>query len=264
MKRLNRLAVLALILLVVPAVVAAATPNPNSAVVKLRIWNDCPLSILTWANNYPAQIWINDDMHPLCVGYANFHNWSLSADGMNPLDFPNDSNVRFGFTYILGGEGVGEGGLRVAPWWSLDTDAKFMVNSVSGEIAVFGGRLPFYSFTANHGLTYVKGTPIGMEITYLANGLNSGSPATIEYKVYYPGPYSSGPIAFDLGNPSEDPPHGVWGWLQPTQLGGWFQPYAGQSQGGNVFSEWNQIYFQNFDPVPVESTSWGRVKNMYQ
>jgi hypothetical protein len=244
---------------------AFATPTPNSAVLHTRIWNDCPISVLTLNNSYPVQILIDDQMDPACLGYANFHNWSFSVDGVNPVDFQNNSNFHYGFDFILGGTGFGEGGLRVAPWWGLETDGKFMVNSVSGEVACFGGRLPFYSFTVNHGVTYVKGTPIHMEVIYWANGLNAVQPATIEYRVAYGGSYSSGPIAFDQGNPAEDPPHGVWGMLQPSWLGGWVQPYASQSAGGNVHAEWNNIFFDNLDPqVPVEQSTWGRLKSMYQ
>lgn len=267
--RLNRpaaAAILAMTALLAAGAAFAQTPDPTSAVVHTRIWNDCALSILSVTNNYPQCITIDDLMDPLCLGYANFHNWSFSVDGVVPVDFPNNSNVHYGADFVLGGTGVGEGGLRIAPWWGLETDGKFMVNSNSGEVACFAGRLPFYSFTGNHGLVYVKGTPIRLEVVYLANGLSLASPATIEYKVVYGGnPYTSGPIPFDQGNPAEDPPHGLWGWLQPTWVGGWVQPYAAQSNGGNVLAEWCNIFFYNLDePTAVQPSSWGRLKTLYQ
>ena len=39
-----------------------------------------------------------------------------------------------------------------------------MISIGGGEIACFGGRLPFYSFTAAYGLHYVPGTAIWMQI----------------------------------------------------------------------------------------------------
>jgi len=67
------------------------------------------------------------------------------------------------------GTGNGEIGLRLSPWWSPDVDGVFMLNTASGEIACFGGRLPFYSFTGNHGQTYVKGTSVTLSIALSAN-----------------------------------------------------------------------------------------------
>src|SRR5512143_266495 len=56
------------------------TPNANSAVLGLRIFNDCPGSNLTSGNNYPGSVWIRDSDEG-CVGYTNLHNWSFSEDG---------------------------------------------------------------------------------------------------------------------------------------------------------------------------------------
>jgi hypothetical protein len=91
-------------------------------------------------------------------------------------------------------------------------------------VAAFGGRLPFYNFTANHGVTYAAGTTIHQRMIYQPNGLSQGSPGTIEY-IYTDasGTYSSGPLAFDEGNPNEDPPYGLWGILNDARVGGMVQ-----------------------------------------
>jgi hypothetical protein len=136
---------------------AAATPSPNSAIVNTRIFNDCPTSILTVSNGYPASVMI-DDAKLDCGGFANLHNWRFSEDGATAAVFNNDSNFHFGADLMIAGTADGEAGLQVAPWWSQQVDGRFNVRSTDGEIACFGGRLPFYSFTANHGLHYVKGT----------------------------------------------------------------------------------------------------------
>jgi len=263
--RLNRPT--AVVIFVMAALLAAGaafalTPNPNSAVVHTRIFNDCAISVLSVVNAYPALITIDDDMDPLCLGFANRHNWSFSEDGFNPANFPNNSNFHFAANVVMTGDGFGEGGLRISPWWSPDVDGVFMLNDQSGEIAIFGGRLPFYSFTANHGITYTKGTVVLMEMTYHANGLSMASPATVEYEVTLGGtPYTSGPIPFDEGNPAEG--HGSWGMLEPAWVGGWVQAYAGASNGGVVHIEWREIVFENLDPTAVQPTTWGRLKNLY-
>ena len=44
--------------------------------------------------------------------------------------------------------------------WQESAEALGAVRSTDGEIACFGGRLPFYSFTAARGLRYAKGDVI--------------------------------------------------------------------------------------------------------
>jgi hypothetical protein len=268
MKRIipSAIALLALIALVgASAVPAAATPSPNSAIIKERIFNDCPSSVLTTTNSYPTTIVI-DDAQLDCGGFANLHNWRFSEDGATAAVFNNDSNFRFGADLTISGTAEGEAGLAIAPWWSQDVDGRFNVRSTDGEIACFGGRLPFYSFTLSHGISYVKGTMIHLEAEYRPNNLNAAAPATIEYIVTYGGnTYSSGQIMFDEGNPNENPPYGVYGILQDARVGGYVQCFL---QGGNpaaqVNATWDNITFQDLGPVSIESTSWGSLKALYR
>jgi hypothetical protein len=252
-------------LLSVGSTPAAATPAPNSAVLNTRVFNDCPTSILTTNNAYPASILI-DDAKLDCGGFANLHNWRFSEDGATAAVFNNDSNFRFGADLVISGTAEGEAGLQVAPWWSQNVDGRFNVRTTDGEIACFGGRLPFYSFTANHGLTYTKGTLIHLEIEYRPHNLNQASPATIEYFVdYNANSYTSGPLPFDQGNPNENPPYGAYGILQDARVGGHVQVFL---QGGNsaaqVAAEWMNITFTDLGPVSVDDTSWGSLKALYR
>lgn len=250
----------------VGAMSAAATPAPNGAVLNLRVFNDCPTSILTTTNNYPASIVI-DDAQLDCGGFANLHNWHFSEDGgATEAVFNNDSNFRYGTDLVIDGTSDGEAGIMISPWWSQQVDGRFNVRSTDGEIAAFGGRLPFYSFTGSQGLNYVKGTTIHLEVEYRPNQLTMAAPATIEYMVDYNSVhYTSGPIQFDEGNPAENPPYGLWGMLQDARVGGHFQAFL---QGGNSAAEcsatWSNITFQDLGPVSVESTSWGGVKSLYR
>jgi len=242
---------------------ALAAPIPNSAKITTRIFNDCPGSTVTTTNTYPALVAIGDQ-NAGCVGFANLHNWRFSADGgATAIDFANGDGFRFCANLVLDGTGQGESGLQIAPWWS-EVDGRLNVRTTDGEIACFGGRLPFYSFTGSNGLVYVKGTPIQLEIIYKPNGLSMASPATIEYIVGYGGTFSSGPLPFDQGNPAEDPPHGQWGDLTPTHVGGHFQFFVGQSgPQGSLTASWRDICYEE-KSVGVAPTQWGAMKALYR
>jgi hypothetical protein len=140
-----------------------------------------------------------------------------------------------------------------------------MINGGTGEIACFGGRLPFYSFTVNHGLHYVPGTNIYLEYTYNPRQLNSALPATILYYVYYNGvSYYSPYINFDQGNAAEDPPHGLWGELFPAHPGGYVQVNSGNGTANEVHVHFDGFVFEGPSATPTTATTWGRVKTLYR
>jgi len=238
----GKFAVVALTWMVVVCVrPAGATPLPNGATIESRIFNDCPLSTLTTSNNYPASIQITDVMHPACVGFANLHSWSFSENGgVSAAVFNNNSNFHFGADFKIEGPGQGEGGLRISPWYAKFVDGRCQVNATTGEIACFGGALPFYSFTANHGITYTKGTTIHLKVTYQANDLVSTDPASIQYRVIYAGnTYDSPVLSFGAQNPAECNPYGLWGMLNDGRVGGYFQPRA--NTGASLTGRWSNI-----------------------
>ena len=259
MRRFMLLAALAVLVAGVVAEPVLATPTINSAVIRDRIFNDCPSSILTTVNNYPAMIQIQDE-NLSCGGFANLHVWRLSDNGADPAVFNNDSAFSLSAYLMIDGTAEGEAGLQVSPWWSQDVDGRLNVRTTDGEIACFGGRLPFYSFTGSQGLTYVKGSTVRVEVVYLANGLSAGDPATIEY-IYEDGTglYTSGPLPFDEGNPAEG--FGSWGMLDDGRVGGYVQEFL---QAGNpdaaLTSTWTDITFEDRGPVSVDASSWGQIK----
>jgi hypothetical protein len=259
-------AALALVTVLCTAHVASATPVVNGAVTTLRVFDNCPSATVVATNSYPASISIvtsNND----CFAFAERHAWSFSADGgVTPADFANGDQFSYCATLFEDGDGGGEAGLRLSPWWSLDVDGTFNCRSTDGEIAIFGGRLPFYSFTdpAHGGLHYPKGAPIQLMIDYKPNGLSLASPATITYSLILAGtPYSSGPLAFDQGNPAEDPPHGQWGCLSPARVGGHAQAFCGQGQPVTFAATWQNICYEA-SPTPAANTSWGKIKANYR
>lgn len=264
MKRIGYSSLATLAALVFAAGIASATPSPIGAVVQERLFNDCPISTVTSVNNYPASISITDSWSPFCVGWANAHAWKFSEDGLVPANFGNNSNYKFTATVTLSGTGTVEGGIHISPWWG-EADGRFQARIPDGEVACFGGRLPFYSFTGNHGVVYAAGTPITMTIEYHANGLSMASPASIQYTVTYgANTFSSPVLLFDQGNPAEDPPHGLWGALDPAHAGGVVQVNNG-SGGTNYNATWENISYTCLDcATPAQHSTWGRLKALYR
>ena len=243
------------------------TPNPNGAQISERVFNDCPSSTVVSNNFYPGLISMSDTNND-CIGGANLHTWSFSVDGgATKAQFENCSYYRFCANVVLTGTGFGEAGLRLGPWWSPDADGKYMINGTTGEIACFGGRLPFYSFTVNYGATYVKGVNAFMEVIYTPNALSAALPATIEYHLSLGGGplLSSGPLNFDEGNVAEGVLHGNWGELWPAYAGGYFQE-AGGSDGvpRGLQCTWADICYQNLGATPSLPTTWGKLKTLYR
>jgi len=221
---------------------ALATPAIDSAILNTRIFNDYPGSTLTTTNLYPAQVSFSDVGVGVAGGpFANRHNFRLSDNGgIGSAVFLNGDAFSFEADVRLTGTGPVEGGLQVSPWWSQNVDGQFNIRLNDGEVAVFGGRLPFYSFTANHGVLYSSGETVHQKFIYRPNGLSMASPATMEY-VYTTGggtTYSSGELAFDQGNPAEDPPYGLWGMLNDARVGGFVMIMNGGQthDAGAVFS----------------------------
>jgi hypothetical protein len=253
------------------------TPVANGVVMATRVFNDCPTSNLSFFDGYPGQIWIRDsDPFSFCPGWANLHVWSFSEDGgLTPAVFENCSGYKFHASLVLSpfpGTVVGpaEAGLRLSPWWALDVDGRFMVRAGApygnGEIACFGGRLPYFNFTTAYGLVYENDQAIYMEIVYHPHSLTEGDPATITYSVNWKGVwYSSGPLPWDWGNwSSEDPPHGQWGELFPSRVGGYFQAPSG---GGFEFWDWIATWWNvgyNDNPTAAVRRTWGQVKTLYR
>ncbi len=244
----------------------ASTPPANSAVIKTRVFNDCSTSTVTTNNLYPAFVIIEDANVSCSPGFANLHNWHLSTDGATGAPFNNDSNFRLAADLVIDGSGQAEAGLQVAPWWSKDVDGRLNVRTTDGEIACFGGRLPFFSFTGTYGLHYAKGTAIHVEVKYLSHGLTQLDPATIQYTVVYGGfPFSSPVLPFDQGNPAEDPPYGQWGMLNDGRVGGHMQVFMNpQIPDATVNAAWRDIVFEVLDVVPDAASSFGQIKALYR
>jgi hypothetical protein len=250
MVRKNRLLVVSALVLGVgflaTAALADTTPVINSAVINLRVFNDFPNSTTSFGNNYPTSLFIRDaNFQP--NGWTNRHNFRLSENGFTAAVFNNDAKFSFFSDVTLSGttENI-EGGLNFSPWWSQNVDGVFHVRAPDGEIAAFGGRLPFYSFTGSQGLTYTKGTTVGMGISYDPHSLSPSDPATIEYTLIQgANTYTSGPLAYNEGNPAEG--YGSWGNLNDGRVGGFMQTPNSWPGPGDV---WGRIDFAGMVFIP--------------
>ena len=110
MKRIGFITILgSVVLTLVLSGASYATPEVTGASIEARTFNDCPLSVLTTSNNYPASIVITDQMDSLCVGFANLHSFSFSAGGDTAAVFDNNSNFHVATDFSIAGEGEGEG-----------------------------------------------------------------------------------------------------------------------------------------------------------
>ena len=201
-----------------------------------------------------------------CFGGANLHTWSFSTDGgLTKAQFENCSYYHFCATVCLDGNANAEGGLRVSPWWSPDADGKFMINAATGEIACFSGRLPFYTFTGAYGIRYQRGSCVLMDVVYNPHSLSASDPGTITYSITIgPNFYTSGPLPFDMGNPTEDPPHGLFGELVPAYAGGYFQIPGGNGLPLGMVATWSNICYENLGATPTVKSSWGKLKTLYR
>jgi len=245
--RKTRIVAVACVLLAVAG--AMASPTINSAVIHSRVWNDDPLSTFTSTNAYPTTVAMQDVHDPNNTGWTNLHTFRLSVDGANDAVFMNNDGFSVSADVKITGTSNVEGGLSVTPWWTKNAaDGVFMVNAESGEVACFGARLPFFSFTNTYGLHYTKGTTVRLGIYYDPEDLNQADPARVRYWYTTGGTtYASSFLPFDQGDPNEGVIYGNWGILNDARVGGYFMPkVAGQGDP----PRWGAIEFSNFYYIP--------------
>jgi len=247
-----------LLVFVCAGIVAACGTNAaaiDSAVINARVFNDDPGSTLSTTNSYPALVEISDTRTG-GGGFANLHNFHLADAGVEHV-FNNGDSFAFSADLTISGGGDGEAGLQIAPWYSQNVDGRFNFRTTDGEIAVFGGRLPFYSFTGSQGISYTKGDTVRVGVLYNPKSLSPADPATIVYNVTLGGnDYTSGQLAFDEGNPAEDPPYGLWGILNDARVGGYVQVF---SSSNNLTTQWENMSFAVPEPSSMFLAGLGLV-----
>ena len=272
MKRIGYQTLAVFATLAFAAVANATTPVPNDVKFQLNNWNTCPGTPVITTNSYPSSVAIEAQLL-ICNAFAEQHVWRFSADGgASVAQFPNNSQFSFGATLTLTGDDAngGETGINIAPWWDGSmSDGRINCRVPDGEIACFGGRMPFYSFTGANGVHFAMNTPLTLSMTYDSNGLSSVSPGTMRYDIVWLGvPYSSGTLAMDEANPSEDPPHGLWGILNNGNAGGFLQarmdPNSFPANPAHLKATWANVTFSTNQVTSASKTSWGQLKALYR
>jgi hypothetical protein len=251
MKRIGYYFFAALALVAFASIAQAQTPNPNGVFYSLRFFNDCPASTVTTGGSYPSSFYIDED------------------GGATGAVFGNNANFHFCSDMTITGQDTngGEAGINIAPWW-FPGDGRINCRIPDGEIAAFGGRMPFFSWTANYGLHYVQDTPIHLEMTYISGpfGPSAAAPGQVQYSVTYDGnTYTTPWFLLDEGNVSEAPVHGSWGILNPATAGGFFQPRLDPGNfSSNLRATFSNVCYENLQVVPTQTTTWGRLKGLYR
>jgi MYXO-CTERM domain-containing protein len=211
------------------AIVAAAasfsqaSPTINGAHINARVFNDMPGTTFTPTNAFPGSITLAETLPPIPSG-SNLHNFRLSADGgASNAVFANldHFSISADVSYTTS-SGNGEAGLNVSPWYSSNVDGQFHIRPSDGEVAAFGGRLPFFSFTGAFGSHYVNGSTVHMSIEVVGV---PGNPTHSMVQYGY-GSLFSGWIPFDEGNISEGPIYGNWGVTNGAAVGGYMQDFG--------------------------------------
>ncbi len=167
------------------ALAGAAFANPanvNGVNEVTRIFNDFSTSTLTVANNYPASLQVTEtDFTDDGMGgnFANKHNFYFSTDGgATSLDFDYGDGFQASFDMTISTATVGQ--VEAGFGGDLFGFPFFGVLSGNGEIAAFGGTLPFHSFGAG---IYSVGDTVGLRMTYRPGAGENMSPAsTMEYE----------------------------------------------------------------------------------
>ena len=142
--------------LVVAGAARAQFESINSNAVGLRYFGDIPASsVQVTQNTYPGLLEFQESFpaRPAGQSGSNRHIGVLSADsGVSPFIIPHNVAWYYEATVRMTGAASNQVGLHIGgigsnwPPGNLNADTGVvMVNGINGEIAAFGGWLPFFS-----------------------------------------------------------------------------------------------------------------------
>ena len=161
----------------------AQVTNINSVVIQERRFNDYPGSTLTTVNNYPSLVSFSEGPFG-AGGFANQHVARFSENGVTARSFLNAEAFDISVDVLLS---VGSTAPRKEAGFRMDSfigGEGFFILTSDGEVAAFGGPLPFFGF----GNIYTPGTSARMRMIY-----RPGAVSTMEYMF---NAVSSGEVAF--------------------------------------------------------------------
>ena len=208
----------------------------NGAVVQREFVDDTN-SIFTPLVTYPTQIVLSDQAVNMNTGknFGNRDAFRLSDDGgMSAFQFSDTNFFNISFSLTL----QGNVSPRKEAGYLLDTQygqGQFIVNSDAGEVVIFGGPFPFYSFNNTYGLKYTIGQTVTLGVTYFqdTDGINK--------IVYHANAFDSPALSFDPKQP---------GIFNGGMIGGYLQVPI---DTGNL-TNGAMVTFQNIAIAPVGNT----------
>ncbi len=195
MKQSMRALTTAVFATAISSVAFADVTSIDSAIIEERRFNDFPDTTLNTTNNFPAEVQFTEQNYS-GSGFANRHDAIMSADGGATVytldnDTPFDISVDVNLF-------VGSVSPRKEAGWRMDTNLigeQFFQLTSDGEVAAFGGALPFHTFGGD---AYTPGETVTLRMVYTPDDdddAGDGDAATMEY---FLNDVSSGPL--DFGN----------------------------------------------------------------
>lgn len=195
------------------AAAAAAAPargqfeSINSNAVGLRYFGDIQASTAqVTQNSYPGLLEFREDfpVRPAGQSGSNRHIGVLSADsGISPFIIPGTIAWYYAATVRMSGAASTQVGLHIGGvgtnWPPGNENANtgvLMVNGLNGEIAAFGGWLPFFS-TFDPSFAYMGHGQRDQDFR-LAILIRPLSPTSVTAEYFVDG-HSTGPLALDAG-----------------------------------------------------------------
>jgi hypothetical protein len=135
--------------LVLASAASAQISTINSVAIGTRYFNDFPNSTLVVTNNGLPSVEFQESNFGT-GGFANRHIGMLSNNGTTPYHFSPAGNVDFSVTVLMHAAGAVEAGMFIGKIPNFPTGAgadtgQFPLLPNNGEIAAFGGFLPFFS-----------------------------------------------------------------------------------------------------------------------
>jgi hypothetical protein len=180
-------ATLASIALFVSGTASAQVSSINSVVVRERVFNDDPNSVLTTVSNYPSLISFDDRSldNNGTPAFANRHIWEFSNNSTTAYRFDNDDFFSVFMDVTLTGSPIAPRKEAGFLFTTAGGDGQFIVNTDAREVVAFGGILPFHAFPATFdsgetlrlGMTYFRDTDGLRKIIYHAG--DQSSPAKV-------------------------------------------------------------------------------------
>jgi hypothetical protein len=242
---LGRLSGVAAIAIFAGAAFASDISTVNSWKVEERIFDDFPTSTLVTTNNFPSQLRFEDSFPEGTVGgFANKHVGWLSDDN-GTTRFQNNYAQSWVMEFNVSitapaGQPRKEAGIEVRnprPRLGYTDEGQVLIAS-DGEVAVFGGVMPFTGFGGN---TYTLGTTAHVRFEYFAPG--SVDPVKGAYQLIFTdavtGVHDSG---IKLWGDESD---GLYGFNYGAEFG-----LKAQNQRNPRIDDVSDINYTNFSVIP--------------